>query len=233
MQSQLNEAIKANETLTKSYEAATGTYDHVSGIYDDIMQTKAFLNDSYYTVVDQYRHYKGVYDDLRSPGKKDFETMKELLEGVFGDPRTATPEQDRRRVEREYQIRQQALKKAIEVGEETLATMPDRVKKLNSLAGKIGKTSGVKEAQALTNSILLEILTVLEEQLAISLRFQQAMSLQAYSGITDESIAKRAKLLRNVLQRKDVLGYELNNLHKIGVTDITDIKEVVGKAAIR
>lgn len=227
LQSQLDEAIKANETLTKSYEAVTGTYSKVKGVYDDVMKTKAFLNDSYNTVMNQYDHYKGLYDDLSDPDQGDIETVKDLLEGYFGDPRIMTPEQRRKQAAKSYQVQQEALKKAIEDGEDTLATMPERAQKLSDLANKIGKTIDTKDAQALTNSLLLEILGVLQEQLALSLRYQQAMALQNYSGVTEEGIEARAVALKKVLQRKDVIGKELEYLRQSGMSDMTDIKFLI------
>lgn len=181
MQAQLQEAMNANETLTKSYEAVTGSYDRVTGVYDDVMKTKAFLNDSYNTVMRQFKHYMALYEDLSDPDKGDFETVKELLEGVFDDPRTSTPEQNRKRAEQEYQVRQAAYKKAIEDSEDILGSMSDRMEKVQTLGGKIGKGKDLKESQALTNSLLLEILIVLQEQLSMSMRFQQAMALSEYS----------------------------------------------------
>lgn len=230
MQKQLDEAMKANETLTKSYEAITGTYDRVTGVYDDVMQTKAFLNDSYSTVMRQYEHYKALYEDLLGLDQGDLETVKELLEGVFGDPRTATPEVDRIRAEQEYQVRQQALKKAIEDSEDLLSSMSGRMEKIDILGAKIGKGKDMKESQALTNSILLEILIVLQEQLAMSMRFEQALALTNYSGVTDDSIEARATAIKTVIERKDVLDYELSNFREVGVTDITDIKSLMNKA---
>ena len=228
MKAQLDEAVKANETLMKSYEAVTGTYDRVTGVYDDILSTKAFLNDSYSTVMAQYEHYKALYEGL---SEGDTETVKELLENVFDDPRTSTPEEDRKRAEQEYHVRQQAYKKAIEDSEELLGSMPERLEKINELGTKIGKGEDMKEAQALTNSLLLEILIVLQEQLAMSMRFQQAMALTEYSGVTAASIEARANAIKAVVERKDVLDYELSNFRKAGVTDITDIKALMKKAA--
>lgn len=230
MQSQLDEAIKANETLTKSYEAITGTYDRVTGVYDDVLQTKAFLNDSYNTVMHQYGHYKDLYEDLSDPDQGDIETVKDLLENVFGDPRTSTSAEDRRRAEKEYQVRQQAFKKAIEDSESLLASMSGRIDKINTLGARIGKGKDTKESQALTNSILLEILIVLQEQLSMSMRFEQAMALSHYSGVTDESIEARATAIKTVVERKDVLDYELSNFREAGVSDITDIKSLMKKA---
>lgn len=231
MQAQLQEAMNANETLTKSYEAVTGSYDRVTGVYDDVMRTKAFLNDSYNTVMRQFKHYMALYEDLSDPDKGDFETVKDLLEGVFDDPRTSTPEQNRKRAEQEYQVRQAAYKKAIEDSEEILGSMSDRMEKVQTLGGKIGKGKDLKESQALTNSLLLEILIVLQEQLSMSMRFQQAMALSEYSGVTEDSIAARASAIKAVVERKDVLDYELSNFRRAGIDDITDIKAIMKQAA--
>ncbi|MEZ7197745.1 type IV secretion system protein [Pseudodesulfovibrio karagichevae] len=231
MQAQLQEAMNANETLTKSYEAVTGSYDRVTGVYDDVMKTKAFLNDSYNTVMRQFKHYMALYEDLSDPDKGDFETVKELLEGVFDDPRTSTPEQNRKRAEQEYQVRQAAYKKAIEDSEDILGSMSDRMEKVQTLGGKIGKGKDLKESQALTNSLLLEILIVLQEQLSMSMRFQQAMALSEYSGVTEDSIAARASAIKAVVERKDVLDYELSNFRRAGIDDITDIKAIMKQAA--
>ncbi|MBC17065.1 MAG: hypothetical protein CL942_08440 [Desulfovibrio sp.] len=227
MEAQLNEAVKANETLTKSYEAVTSTYTKFNGVYDDIMKTKAFLNDSYNTVLNQYGHYKDLYEELADPDKGDIETIKGLLEGVFSDPRTMSSEERRKQAEQAYQVQQEALKKAIEDGEHTLNTMPERAEKLKELGTKVGKTADTKESQALTNTLLLEILEVLQEQLALTLRFQQAMALQSYSGITEDSIKIRADALKHVVLRKDVIGKELANLRQAGMTDMTDIKSLI------
>ena len=231
MQAQLQEAMNANETLTKSYEAVTGSYERVTGVYDDVMKTKAFLNDSYSTVMRQFKHYMALYEDLSDPDKGDLETVKGLLEGVFGDPRTSTPEEDRKRAEQEYQVRQEAYKKAIEDSEDILGSMGERMEKIEALGGKVGKGKDLKESQALTNSLLLEILIVLQEQLAMSMRFQQAMALSEYSGVTEESIAARATAIKAVVERKDVLDYELSNFRRAGIDDITDIKAIMKKAA--
>ena len=227
MQAQLDEALKANETLTKSYEAITGTYGRVTGVYDDVMSTKAFLNDSYNTVMGQYEHFMDLYEDISDPNKGDMETIKDLLEGVFKDPRLSTPKEDRKRAEQEYQLLQEALKKAIGDSEDVLASMPDRMAKINELGGKVGKGEDMKESQALTNSILIEILTVLQEQLAMSTRFQQAMGLSHYSGVTEKGIQARAEAMKKILTNQDLIAHETKILETYGVSVDGSLKEMI------
>ena len=222
MKAQLDEAVKANDTLMKSYESVSGTYDRVTGVYDDITSTKAFLKDSYNTVMNQYQHYKDLYGDLAAG---DIETIKDLLEGIYSDPRTATSEEDRERAEKEYQVQQEAIKKAIDDSESVLESMSDRMSKIQDLGNKIGKSKGTKEAQALTNSLLLEILIVLQEQLAMSTRYQQAMALTNYSGVTEEGIQARAEAMKKIITNEELIAHETKILETLGVNNDASLKD--------
>jgi hypothetical protein len=123
---------------------------------------------------------------------------KKMLDWGFADPRNMDdPMAQYRSLDRKYAITQDALKNVIANSARTLGSMTDRVNNVKELAAQVDATTNMKDAQDLTNRLLVEIYNVLTEFLAITAQANQAMALANYSGVTDKAMSDRSKALES------------------------------------
>ncbi|WP_161598448.1 type IV secretion system protein [Pseudodesulfovibrio senegalensis] len=223
---QLQEAYKANEWLTKSYEAITGTYNRAQGFVDQVNEVRGFLGDTKSTILGRYSEIEDLYDDY-SDGDVEIEDVLDVLDVSFKDPRTTPPDEWHKLLDRQYEIRQKTIRQTIKRGQDILQSMPERMQKIVELANQIDNTANTKDSSDLTNRILIEMLTVLNEQLALSMEYHQMMATLNYQGVTEESMKTRKAARELITKKQDVVQKEINFVKNLGVDDLTDIEAVL------
>ena len=197
-QLQIAEQAKQFEVLTKSYSMLQEQFkelqnikDQVKGYYDQgkafvskIKSIKSQMEAIPSSVVGRGKEIMGLIDAIG-----DFTEATDMLDAVFGDPRSAdyNPWQS---LAPKYQLRQQGLKDTIEKSEKLLAGMKDRFAALEDLTNRIDSTENIKEAQDLTNVFLAQIISILSEQLALTAQIGEAQALLNFSGVKDDELRR-------------------------------------------
>lgn len=129
-------------------------------------------------------------------GDDIYQDTKQILDEVFVDPRDIANREDRHKsISRRYQVQQGALKEVVAKSERTLSGIKDRMKIVQELADMIDHTENQKDAQDLTNRILVEVLGTLVDMLAVAAQANQAEALFNYRGATDAAMSQRKKVL--------------------------------------
>lgn len=149
--------------------------------------------------------YGRKLDDLT--GSDLYVDTKEMLDEVFTDPRTIENREDRyRSLDRRYQVQQGALKEVVARAERTLGGISDRLKVVEELANMIDRTENQKDAQDLTNRILVEVLAALIDMIQIAALSNQAQALAQYQGASDAAMQQRQKRLEDLQESTSALG---------------------------
>jgi len=234
---QVQEAIKQYQLMEEytskmedAYDKAHTNYKKMEGVYDDLMKTKKFLEDTKSTWVGRYGKYKGLYDKF-SNTEGVIEDFRGLIDDAFIDPRNLDPEKWRKVMDKQFDLRQLALKDILEKNEETMKGMEDRMVLAEKLAKDADSTESEKEAMDVTNRLLLEILVVLQEMLAMDARYQQAMASLNYDGVSEETIQARLDTAEQVQSRlKEHQRYEELLVEKVGVNENDSILTTINKA---
>jgi conjugal transfer/entry exclusion protein len=150
---------------------------------------------------------RGSADELNATGKDYgsltgndlFVDTQKVLDWNFGDPRDKSdPMAQYRNADSKYQSQQGALKGVIANSEALLGGVKDRIDGLKDLAQQANSTANMKDAQDMTNAILIEILKTLTDFLAIAAQANQANALLNFSGATDQTMADRQKALSGI-----------------------------------
>lgn len=137
------------------------------------------------------------YGDLT--GNDVFADTQKVLDWNFGDPRDhSDPMAQYRNADGRYQAQQGALKSVIANSEGLLGGVKDRIGVIKDLANQTNSTTNMKDAQDMTNAILIEVLKTLTDLLAIAAQANQANALLNFSGATDKTMADRQKVLNGI-----------------------------------
>ena len=132
-------------------------------------------------------------------GEDLFADTRKVLDWNFGDPRDhSDPMAKYRTADGKYQAQQEALKDVVATSQATLGGLKDRMDTINDLAGQVNQTANMKDAQDLTNALLVEVLKTLTDMLAIAAQANQASALINYTGATDKTFAERQKVLQGI-----------------------------------
>lgn len=132
-------------------------------------------------------------------GEDLFADTRKVLEWNFGDPRDQSdPMAKYRTADAKYQAQQEALKNVVATSQATLGGIKDRMDTINDLAGQVNQTANMKDAQDLTNALLVEVLKTLTDMLAVAAQANQAAALFNYNGATDKTFAERQKVLAGI-----------------------------------
>lgn len=149
--------------------------------------------------------YSRKLDDLT--GDDLYVDTKEMLDEVFTDPRSIENREDRyRSLDRRYQVQQGALKEVVARAERTLGGIPERLKVVQELADMVDKTVNQKDAQDLTNRILVEVLGALTDMIQIAALANQANALAQYQGASDAAMQQRQRRLEDLQESTSALG---------------------------
>ncbi len=128
-----------------------------------------------------------------------FTDTKTVLDVNFGDTRDTTdPMAKYRKADGKHQAQQVALKDVVASAAATMDGIDDRMAIINDLANQVDETANQKDAQDLTNSLLVEVLKTLTDMLVIAAQSNQANALVNYTGVTDATFADRQKVLAGI-----------------------------------
>lgn len=177
-------ATEQLKELNDIKDQVKGYYDQGKDFVDKIKSIKSQIEAVPSSVVGRGKEIMSLID-----GIGDFTEAADMLDGIFGDPRSPdyNPWQT---LAPKYQLRQQGLKDTIEKSEKLLAGMKDRFAALEDLTNKIDSTENIKEAQDLTNVFLAQIISILSEQLALSAQIGEAQALMNFSGVKDDELRR-------------------------------------------
>lgn len=132
-------------------------------------------------------------------GEDLFADTRKVLEWNFGDPRDQSdPMAKYRTADAKFQVQQEALKNVVATSQATLGGMAERMDTINELAKQVNQTANMKDAQDLTNALLVEVLKTLTDMLAVAAQANQASALFNYTGATDQTFAERQKVLQGI-----------------------------------
>lgn len=226
---QLEFVRQSTDTLKKTYEEATAHYNRGKGMVDEIMRVKSFYDSTRRSLMGRYRQVQKIYN-LAGKSGKSIEEFKDLLEDSFKDPRNADPREWRKVLDKQFDIRQLALKDLIEGGEDSIKEMEKRIERTEELSSQIDQTINPKDAYDLNNRILVEILFTLQEQLALSVRYQQTMASLKYEGVTKESVKARQEALKRAKSKSSShVRYGEQVLSNVGISEDDSLLEMIQK----
>ncbi|MBI9109523.1 MAG: hypothetical protein JEZ04_22460 [Spirochaetales bacterium] len=226
---QLDLVQKATETAEKAYEKANTNYQRAKGVYDDLMKTKAFYDQTKASWMGRYEKYKGIYDSVTDTDGL-YEEFNDLLDDAFVDPRNIDPMEWKKLVDRQYDMRQLALKDLITSGEEHAKGMDKRMERIQDLAKQVDETTSPKDAADLSNTLLTEILRVLEEMLAQDVKANQTMASLKYDGVSEDSIKARQTALKGLETDYSKYRYEVELYEQQGFTKDENVMNIIDKA---
>jgi len=221
---QLELVQQYTDTFQNAYDKAHANYAKAKQVYDNIMAVKDFYDESKASLMGRYNEIMGLYETLSDA---DLEDLADLLDVTFIDPRNMSVEDWAKIMDRQYDTRQMGLKDVMDSNEETLKSMEDKVGHMQDMADQADETESPKEAQDMTNALLLEILQVLHEMLAMDAKYQQAMASQKYKGVTKESIAARQKTLKAIDEWAKKERWERKELAKYNLDKDSNIMDIV------
>lgn len=220
---QLELVQQYTDTYQSAFDQAHTNYSKAKQVYNNIATIKDYYDKTKSTLLGRYSELEGFYNDLSDADLKD---LQDLLDGTFKDPRNLSAEQWAKIMDRQFDLRQLGLKELMDSNEDTLNSMEDKVGHLQDLADQADATASPKEAQDVTNALLLEILQVLHEMLAMDAKYQQVMASQQYKGVTEESIEARQQTLAALEEWNEGERWERQELSKYGLSKDSTISEI-------
>ncbi|MGL1861430.1 MAG: type IV secretion system protein [Pseudodesulfovibrio sp.] len=226
---QLEFVEQATATAQKAYDGANMNYKRAKGVYDDLVKTKEFLDQTRASWMGRYEKYKGIYDTVTDTDGL-YEEFNDLLDDAFVDPRNIDPMEWKKLVDRQYDMRQLALKDLIVKGDEHAQGMDKRIEKVQDLAKQVDETVNEKDAADLANRLLTEILLVLQEMLAHDVQANSTMAALSYEGVTEDSIKARQETLKGLETDYSRFRYEVQLTEQMGITEDDNIVDVLDKA---
>jgi len=206
-------------TNQSAYDKAHANYSKAKQVSSNIAAIKSYYDKTKSTLLGRYSEIVSLYDSLSDA---DYEKLADFLDDTFQDPRNLTWEQWAKAMDRQFDLRQLGLKDLIDSNEDTLNSMEDKVAHLQDLTSQSDATASPKEAQDVTNALLLEILQVLHEMLAMDAKYQQVMASQQYKGVTESSIKARQATLDSLETDISKYRFEVQVVEELGV-DVEDV----------
>ena len=222
---QLELVQQYTDTIQATYDKAHTNYARAKELYEDLMAVKAFYESTKATWMGRYQDYQSLYKALKGKDAT-IEDFQDLLDSSFLDPRTMDTETWIKTMDRQFDLQQLSLRDLMESNEATLDGMEERVAKAQVLAAQVDQTENPKDAMDLNNRLLLEILSVLQEMMAMDTRYQQTMASLEYKGVTEDSIKARQNRLADLEGRMKQARWETQELAKYGLSKDSTIKEI-------
>lgn len=184
MQSVLNVNSEIFDTAQDQLGAVTGNFGAGRGILQQLSQLRRSVQNG--SLIFSQLPLDGVVrlDDL------DFTNPEDIVT-VLGErfDRNVGLEARKVLVKSQNQTRAQATHEAIVDSERIINSVNENLDELSSLANQVDQTQTGKEAQDLANRLLLEILTVQQQQLQLLARLARAEQLQSFDGLKAEENA--------------------------------------------
>lgn len=220
----LTEAQKIERNLTGHYSRAMALVNRVKRLSDTMNSQPTGIIGEAKKWGNVGRQIGGVLGGAANEGRqvvKDvndiagtelYEDTKKILDQVFTDPRDINnPQELYRSMDRRNQIKQGALKEVVAKAEQTLGGIKERIKTVQELGETVDKTENQKDAQDLTNRILLEVLATLTDLLAVAAQANQAQALLSYTGVNDSIMESRKQELESIGSSTSKLRDALQN----------------------
>lgn len=187
MASELNEFKKQTEFLTSQLEELSSIKSNLEGnlgigrgISRDLSRVKRRAQD----MTRVFGNIEGVFD-INEYDLSNMEDLQGVLDGMFKHEADILTRG--RNTEAVQDIRQRAIKSAIEGSEAVIVEIQDSISKVDQLSTEIDNTETAKEAQDLTNRLLSEILHVQQQQLILIAQLTRAEQLAAYEGVSSDT----------------------------------------------
>ncbi|BBD10157.1 uncharacterized protein DFE_A0056 (plasmid) [Desulfovibrio ferrophilus] len=183
------------ETAQDIYGQTVEVYDQLHGVYsmglslsDKLQAVQAELT----SVPSGASGFAGKWESLlRKYGDFDtFNDVDDFLKVAFPDVREFDfdDQQPWKHIDLQYQVRQEALKAAIERSEQAQAELGEAMDNLAALTAQIDQTQSLKESQDLTNRFLAEILLIMQKLYGLTGALGEAQALLSYKGVSDEGM---------------------------------------------
>lgn len=180
LQEQLKVMKETYNTAVDTYEAVTGNGGFGVGAVPEIAKIRNKLEDitkpihNIPTIIDTDDLDLSKIEDVQ----KTLDAVWKTEDGLLNDAKTAKEKE---------KIRQRATKSVIEQSTVAMEGMKDSIQRTEQIAYELDKTESLKESQDLTNRLLIEIISILQQQLIIESSLARAEQLAAYEGADSEN----------------------------------------------
>jgi len=219
--------------LEEINKQVSGQFEGLKGVYDELNQAQKDIQGIY-----------GSVSGIRPPttlqeAAKKWSTLKDaskgsvgsgkVLDETFKDPR-AGGKDDIKYLNRQYDMRQNALKAAIQTAEELMQGVPTRLQGVDKLLEAGAKATNTAQKLDITNAILAELLRVTTVYLSTLIQFDQAKALMQYTGVDSKAMEQRESILWPVKKAVDAAtgaapsggADDLGTLHDMAKKDGVD-----------
>ncbi len=188
---QINNIKEVQNRVSEASSQLKGHYGRGKDLYDSIVSIREDLENTPTSMQAQYEKWKDL----------DFIDPQKVLDDFFKDPRSVHSDVFEA-LDRQYEIRQIALKNSIENAEKLLQNAPERLTLMEKLSKQIDGTANIKDATDLSNRILIEMWRTTEEIKTLLANLGEAQSLLDFTGVSKEIIAERKEAIAASSKRK-------------------------------
>jgi DNA repair ATPase RecN len=182
-QQNLEQVNKVRKRAEEMRDNMMGHYNRAKGLYNKAVRLKAEFDSAPTTL----RGLKRKWTRIKYYAG-DFTDVDGMLDSVWHDPRDDAEEVKKALAELDarYHVRHTAVKEAIESCDREMTQIPEHMDQIGELAQQIDSTENIKDAQDLTNRLLMEILIVMSKHHTLTAQLGQVQSLFQYQGVKDK-----------------------------------------------
>lgn len=196
--SKITDVQKRVEGVKKQLE---GHYNRAVGIASSIKQAQIDIQNRPTGLQDEAKFWEKMLSNAKvglrnTKGAIDVTAAELHLQQTFKDPRSYKAKKGRKIVknfDREYAVRQTSLKSTILKSEKIIEKMPKKLKSISDLTAQIDKTANIKDAQDLTNAILVKTLEAIHEIMDLVAYQAESSALLTFTGVDDDVTAERQR----------------------------------------
>lgn len=211
--------------LEEINKQVSGQFEGLKGVYDELSQAQKDIQGVYGSVSGirpptTLQEAAKQWSTLKNPSRGTMASGK-VLDETFKDPR-AGGKDDIKYLNRQYDMRQNALKASIQTAEELMQGVPARLQGVDKLIEAGSKVKTTAEKLDVTNAILAELLRVCTVYMSTLIQFEQAHALMQYTGVDQKAMQQRESILWPVKKAVDAAtgaapsgsGDDLGGLHE-------------------
>ena len=192
--------------LEEINKQVSGQFSGLKGVYDQLNSAQKDIQGIYGSVSGirpptTLQEAAQKWSTLKDYGKGTVGSGK-VLDETFKDPR-AGGKDDIKYLNRQYDMRQNALKSSIQTAEELLQGVPKRLENVDKLIEAGSKVTTTAEKLDVTNAILAELLRVTTIYMSTLIQFEQAHALMQYTGVDPKAMQQRESILWPVKKAVD------------------------------
>jgi len=217
---QLSKMKELNNQVNSMESQLKGTYNQASGFLKELKRAKEVTEGVPATMASTAKAFARDAKNLKEKGKNPFADARASLDALFYDPRNKAA-RDKTDHDRQFYARQSAVRDSIVTADGILKQMPDNFEHIDALARRIDGTSNVKEAQDLTNRLLVELLKTVTQLLIVDARLTHASGLLNYQGVSEEATKARLKKLEGAAEYAANDGFFKKLRDRYAGTDVT------------